>query len=391
MAGITEVQNLIEQQGRAFEEFKALHKAQMDEIQASGTAAAETTQAVAAANASIQAMQAQIRDLETMLNRPGGAPGGDNDAPPSVDAKAKKAEFFNFMRGRTPGEFRAALVEDATGEILVPEDLDTEIRRATERDAVMRTLARVRPTTSNRIRRRSMKLELGDALVESSLVPEQEFLYVEDLYGLTKIGEDELMDTDINLENEAETSFSRAVTTAEDFAFTMGTGHANKQPEGVFMPGNGITRVAAGQVNGITADDFIRLQYAVPSRYRNNGTYLMASNTELKLRLLKDNNGLHLWQPTVAAGRPATFNGRPVYNHDDVADVPTGGAGADVDVAAYGDFKVGFVIADRLGTTVRRLGEMFSLEGKVGFIVHRRVGGGVAEADALRILSVPRA
>ena len=51
---------------------------------------------------------------------------------------------------------------------------------------------------------------------------------------LTKIGEDELMDTDVAaLKLIITDSFSRAIAEAEDTAFVVGTGHATKQPEGI--------------------------------------------------------------------------------------------------------------------------------------------------------------
>lgn len=393
------VKSLIEDSNRTFEEFKAANDARLQAVEKrAGAPAPEKEAEVDRINAALTNFEAKIAEAEARLARPP-VPGKDDVDPNAPEAKELKAEFFNFMRGRAPTDVRAALVEDATGEILVPEDLDAAIRLATEREAIMRSLARVRTTTSNRVRRRSLnelmvgwgKLELGDALVESSLVPDGEFLYVEDLYGLTKIGEDELMDSDANLEPQVESSFSRAVAAAEDLGYTRGLGHAAKQPEGLFMPGNGVARVAAGQVNGVTIDDFITLYYATPAKYRNNGAYLVSSATELAMRKLKDNNGLHLWQPSVQAGKPATFNGRPVHNQDDIASIPAGGAGAAVDVAAYGDFQVGYVIVDRLGMTVKRMAELFALQGMIGFLVHRRTTGGISEADALRILAVPRA
>lgn len=398
---LEEVKSLIEDQGRTFEAFKAENDKRLGEIETKGSASAEQVEIVNRLNETITNQQSAIAALEARFNRPGGGAADDIDAPDAKEAKELKAEFFNFMRGRIAAtQINAALVEDATGEILVPEDLDAEIRLATEKITIMRSLARIRTTTSNRVRRRSLneltvgwgKLELGDPLVESTLVPAEEFIYVEDLYGLTKIGEDELMDADVNLENQVNDSFSRAVANAEDTAFARGTGHANRQPEGAFMAGNGVARVNAGQIAAVTVDDFIRLAYAVPAQYRRNGAYLLASSTELSMRLLKDANGLHLWQPSVQAGKPATFAGYPVFNQEDVAAIPAAAAGQPaVDVAAFGDWRVGYVIVDRLAMSVKRLNELYSGSGMVGFIVHRRTGGGIAEADALRILAVPRA
>lgn len=397
MSDLAQITALLEKQGKDFEAFKAANDTRLEEIDKKGTASAEQVEIVNRLNAELTNTKAQIAELENRMARPAA---GDSPDPKAPEATEKKAEFFNYMRGRAPTEIRAALVEDATGEILVPEDIDNEIRLATQKLTIMRQLARVRTTTSNRIRRRSLneltvgwgKLELGDPLVEGTLTPAQDYLYVEDLRGLTKIGEDELMDTDVNLEQQVEDSFGRAIANAEDLGYTLGTGHANDQPQGALSAGNGVARVTAGQIAAVTVDDFIRLAYAVPAQYRRNGAFLLSSSVELSMRLLKDANGLHLWQPSVQAGKPATFAGYPVYNQEDIPAVPTAlAAAAPVDVAAFGDFKVGYVIVDRLGTSVKRLGELYSTSGMVGFLVHRRTTGGISVADALRILSVPRA
>jgi HK97 family phage major capsid protein len=391
MPDLAAIQALIEEQGRTFEAFKAANDQRLKEIEKGGAPSAESTALVDRLNGEIANLQARITEFENRAARP---PAGDGK-PDSPEAAAKKAAFLAFLRGEPiPREMRAALVEDATGEILVPEDMDLEITRATAKETVMRQLARIRTTSSNRVRRRSMnelqvgwgKLETGAALVESTLTPAQEYIYVEDLYGLTKIGEDELMDADPDLEQYVNDSFSDAVANAEDTGFVLGAGHASEEPEGALTAAAGIATVAAGQIDAITADDFLNLVYAVPAQYRRNGNFLMASTTELAIRKLKDSNGQYLWQPTLQAGRPNTFLQHGIYNAEDVPAIPSSGGA--VRVAAFGDWKRGYMIVDRRGTMVKRLNELYAAEGKVGFIVHRRVGGGVTIADALRVLTV---
>lgn len=335
----------------------------------------------------------RIEQLETMIKRPPVADGGKDAGQPSE----KKAAFFKFMRegksALTPEE-QKALVSDATGQILIPEELESEIYRELPKITIIRSLATVRQTRSDRIRRRSLtevqvgwgKLETGSTITESTMVPDDDYQYVEDLYGLTKIGEDELMDTDVALESIVTDSFSRAIAEAEDTAFVIGTGHANKQPEGI-LNGSVVARVDAGQAGAITADDILKLIYEVPAQYRRNGVLIVNSKTELAMRLLKDSNGQYLWQPSLQQGRPATFAGYPVYNQEDIPQIPAAGTAADV--AIFGDIRSGYRIIDRLGMTVQRLVELYAESGLVGFKVHYRVGGGVIRPDALRILRVP--
>ena len=335
----------------------------------------------------------RIDQLETMINRPP-VPGDSKD---NRQPNEKKAAFFKFMREGKPAlspEEKKALVSDETGQILIPEELESEIYRELPKLTVIRSLATVRQTKSDRIRRRSLtevtvgwgKLETGTTITESTMTPSDDYQYVEDLYGLTKIGEDELMDTDVALESITTDSFSRAIAEAEDTAFVIGTGHANKQPEGI-LNGTVVSRVNAGQAGAITADDILKLIYEVPAQYRQNGVLIVNSKTELAIRLLKDKNGQYLWQPSLQAGRPNSFAGYPVYNQEDIPDIPSAGTAADV--AIFGDIRSGYRIIDRLGMTVQRLVELYAEAGLVGFKVHYRVGGGVIRPDALRILNVP--
>lgn len=372
---ILELQNLIKELREKFEaKEKGLYtKAEFEEFQ--------------------KKINERIEQLETMIKRPPVADSGKDAGQPSE----KKAAFFKFMRegksALTPEEVKA-LVSDATGQILIPEELESEIYRELPKITIIRSLATVRQTRSDRIRRRSLtevqvgwgKLETGSTITESTMVPDDDYQYVEDLYGLTKIGEDELMDTDVALESIVTDSFSRAIAEAEDTAFVIGTGHANKQPEGI-LNGSVVTRVTAGQAAAITADDILKLIYEVPAQYRRNGVLIVNSKTELALRLLKDNNGQYLWQPSLQTGRPNSFAGYPVYNQEDIPVIPAAGTAADV--AIFGDIRSGYRIIDRLGMTVQRLVELYAESGLVGFRVHYRVGGGVIRPDALRILRVP--
>ncbi|WP_434642748.1 phage major capsid protein [Thermoanaerobacterium thermosaccharolyticum] len=375
---VLELQNLIKEMREKFEaKEKGLYtKAEFEEFEAK--------------------INERIAQLETMIKRP---PMGDNGTKDNGQPSERKSAFFKFMReGKsvlTPEE-QKALVSDATGQILIPEELESEIYRELPKLTIIRSLATVRQTRSDRIRRRSLtevtvgwgKLETGSTLTESTMTPDDDYQYVEDLYGLTKIGEDELMDTDVALESITTDSFSRAIAEAEDTAFVIGTGHANKQPEGI-LNGTVVSRVNAGQVGAITADDILKLIYEVPAQYRQNGVLIVNSKTELAMRLLKDSNGQYLWQPSLQTGRPNSFAGYPVYNQEDIPDIPSAGTAADV--AIFGDIRSGYRIIDRLGMTVQRLVELYAESGLVGFKAHYRVGGGVIRPDALRILNVPAA
>ena len=380
-----EIKNLadkIQEATKALHDEAELYRAQ---IAKDGVATAESKVALEKANA-------RIDDLEVKLQRqslPGHAEGKD----PAKTAST--AAFYKWVReGKSSmaPEERKALVEDATGQIMVEPELDADIMRSLPKITLMRNLATVRTIGKDRIKLRSIgevsvgwgKLETGTDITESEPTPgTPTYQYVEDLYGLAKIGEDELMDSDINLEALLADSFSRAIAEEEDKQFLLGDGHAVEEPEGITKNATliaaTVTTTAAGAV---TAEKFLAMIYAVPQQYRKNGVFIVNSTTELALRVLRGDGGggagtgPFLWQPSLIEGRPSTFLGYGMYNQDDMLDL-SGTAGV---IAAFGDFRSGYRIIDRTGITLQRLVELYSEAGLVGFKVHKRVTGGVMRA-----------
>ncbi len=313
-------------------------------------------------------------------------------------AQERRSAFFQALRRGLPrmAPEQRALVENTAGEILVPEDLETEINRALPELTIMRGLASQRSITTNRVRRRSLaevsvgwgKLETNEQDLTDSMpdTPTDEYTYIEDLYGLAKVGEDELDDSDVNLDAFIRDSFARACAEAEDTGFTVGTGHANHQPVGYMTAGGGVPTVAAAGATAITTDDMMALIYATPAQYRRNGRFTIPSGTELAIATLKDADDRYLWQPSLQAGRPNTFLGYPVENQEDMAAVA-----ASARVAAFGDFNAGYRIYDRQGMTVKVLDQLYAEDGLIGWKIRKRVGGDVVRPQALRILTMKAA
>ncbi len=347
-------------------------------------------------------LKKRVDEIETKMARPPiEVPGGETKEVKPGQMEYKAA-FFKFFRSGRGGEIilddaagkydleRKALVSDTTGQILIPADMEAEIYRELPNLNVIRQEATIRTITGNRIRRRSMtevtmgygKLELGAEPKETDIVPAEAWQYVEDLEGLARIGKDELSDSDVNIEAMIIDSFSRAQARVEETNFVIGTGHSNESPEGI-LNGTTITRVT-GTANAITVDNVLDLIYAVPAQYRRQGKLYLASSTELAMRKLKSSvEHLYLWQPSVQAGKPATFAGYPVVPQEDVPKIDSSDQ---CDIAFFGDVKAGYRIIDRKGMTIQRLFELWAVAGLIGILVSARNTGGVIRADALRVL-----
>lgn len=369
-----------------------LHKAverQDGEIKKLGEPSAES-------KAAIDKINAHIDELEVKLQRqslPGA--GSTNSEQKSDEEKARSAAFFQYMRGgiaaMVPDE-KKALVEDTAGLYLVTPELDTEIVRSLPKITVIRPLATVRSINKESLKIRSIsevsvgwgKLETGGSTNESTLTPgAPTYQYAEDLIGLTKIGRDELADSDVNLQAILADSFTRAIAEAEDLAFVRGAGHGSEEPEGICINttliGNTVTSTAAGAV---TFEKFMEMVYQCPAQYRRNGQWVVNSSVELALRQLRSETdatykGRFLWEPSLIAGAPNTFLGYPIHNQDDMKELTD----TTQVIAIFGDFKAGYRIIDREGITLERLGELYAEAGLVGFLVHKRIGGGVTRAS----------
>lgn len=167
----------------------------------------------------------------------------------------------------------------------------------------------------------------------------------------------------------------------EGIAFVKGAGDA-VEPEG-FMTNADVAQVLNGHATNLSADALITMMYALPATYRTRGTWSMNGTTLATIRKLKDGAGNYLWQPAYAAGQPETILGRPVIEMKDMADIA-----ANAFPIAFGDFKSGYRIYDRLDLIVRPNPYLLATEGKIRFHARRRVGAGVVRPGALRKLKM---
>ncbi len=97
------------------------------------------------------------------------------------------------------------------------------------------------------------------------------------------------------------------------------------------------------------------------------------------MRKLKDASGAYLWQPALLAGQPSTLLGYPVIEAEDMPDMA-----ADSFAIAFGDFRRGYLIVDRVG--IRILRDPYSAKPYVLFYTTKRVGGGIQDFGALKLL-----
>ncbi len=141
--------------------------------------------------------------------------------------------------------------------------------------------------------------------------------------------------------------------------------------------------VATGTAGGFNSDApvdaILDLIYAPKTSYRAGASFIMNRRTLGEVRKFKDSDGNYIWQPSTEAGQPSTLLGYKLNEVEDMPDVASEGA-----VMAFGDFRRGYLIVDRQG--VRVLRDPYSAKPYVLFYTTKRVGGGIQDFNAIKLL-----
>lgn len=127
------------------------------------------------------------------------------------------------------------------------------------------------------------------------------------------------------------------------------------------------------------SDYLIDLQHALKRQYRAGAVWTMNDATLGTIRKFKDGNGLYLWAPSgLLQGAVGQLLGHPVVTDDFMPDL-----GANTYPIAFGDFKRAYYVIDRKGIAILR--DPFTAHPHVKFVARKRVGGGIANFEAVKL------
>jgi HK97 family phage major capsid protein len=200
--------------------------------------------------------------------------------------------------------------------------------------------------------------------------------------------DDAMFDVEAWLAQEIAQEFARA----ESVAFSSGTGSG--QPKGFLTYPVALTADAArpwgtlqitpsGGAGAFAAtnpaDKLVDLVHSLRTPYRQGAVFMMNSNTLATIRKFKDSTGDFIWRPGMSENQPATLLGYPVVELDSMPDIAANSLSV-----AFGNFQAGYVIADRAETAVLR--DPYSNKPFVHFYATRRVGGAVANSEAIKLM-----
>ncbi|RST78916.1 phage major capsid protein [Aquibium carbonis] len=198
--------------------------------------------------------------------------------------------------------------------------------------------------------------------------------------------EDAAVDLDQWISSEIEIAFAEQ----EGVAFVSGNG-VNKPKGFLDYPqvaeaswewekiGTLSTGVSGALPATAPSDILIDLVYALKAGYRQNANWVLNRRTQAAIRKLKDADGNYLWQPPAQPGGKAMLMGFPVVEAEDMPDIA-----ADTTPIAFGDFARGYLVVDRTG--VRVLRDPYTAKPYVLFYTTKRVGGGVQDFNAIKLL-----
>lgn len=402
--GAVEVKAAVEELGKAFEDYKATQNHAEMEQKTLGRVDHLLEEKMSRLNTDMSALQSSIDRLQSAANRRDTVAGTTVE---SGDAMEHKQAFYQgyVRKGIEVGlpnleEKALSIGSDSDGGYAVPEVLDNSIDKLLRDVSPIRRVANVVEIGSANYKKlvatsgaASGWVAEGDARAETSSPQFAEIVPpLGELYANPAATQAMLDDSYFNVEQWLAEELADEFGQKEGAAFISGDG-INK-PKGILSYASdnnvdsarafGTLQYLATGIEGDfaasdPADALVDLIYALRPVYRAGAVFVMNTNMVATIRKFKDADGQYLWRPGLTDGGPATLMGYPVIEAEDMPDMAS-----DSMSIAFGNFQKGYTITDRKGTRVLR--DPYSNKPYVHFYTTKRVGGGVINSEAIKLL-----
>ena len=384
----------------AFETFKTENDQRLCEIESRKSVDVLTDEKLERINLAIDDHQRSVDALMLKAARPGRGAGGFVSG---VAGKHRQA-FDGYIRKGDAVDLRQleekalSAGTDPDGGYLVPDETENSVMNSLKDISPIRSIAGVRQV-SGAVFKKPFSISgpgtgwVGetDARPETSTPTLAELTFpTMELYAMPAATPTLLDDAVVNIDEWIAGEVSAAFAEQEGAAFISGDG-VNK-PRGFldytkidnasWSWGN-VGYVATGTDGAFDGsapvDDLIDLVYSVKAGYRSNAHWVMNRATQAEIRKIKDADGNYIWQPSAAPGAAPTLLNTAIVEAEDMPDIAS-----DSFAIAYGDFNRGYLIVDRLG--IRVLRDPYSSKPYVLFYTTKRVGGGIQDFDAIKLM-----
>ncbi len=386
---------------RVFSEYRSANDERLAQIEQSKSSDVITEEKVARINQGLDETKRRLDQFTLEKARPRL---GETKAAEDYAAREHKTAFRSYMRSGEAAGLKAieekalSVTSGPDGGYLVPQPAESEILRRLAVISPIRSISTVQAISTSALRKAfSFSGPASGWVAEADPRPQSANQQIADmsfpameLYAMPAATQTLLDDAVFDIEqwiaSEVETVFAEQ----EGAAFVNGNGvnkptgflNYTKAPNATWTWGK-MGYVTTGAAGGFAAtnpsDSLLDLIYSLRAGYRQNSTFVMNRKTQSLIRKFKTATGEYLWEPPASLGANATLMNFPLIEAEDMPDVA-----ADSYSIAFGDFQRGYVVVDRRG--IRVLRDPYSSKPYVLFYTTKRVGGGVQNFEALKLL-----
>lgn len=312
---------------------------------------------------------------------------------PTEKADAQRGAFEAFIRGGKASltdQHRNALIsaDDTQGGYLTaPPAVESGILKELTQLSPIRRYATVRSISSPGATQAKLISDaeawwVGETETrkETSLSFGRDNIGIHTLAAKIAVSIEHLQDSAYDVIGEITQAFGRAFAKKESFAFIKGDGH--QKPLGILNT-PGVETVKSGHATDLTLDGLLDLAYDLPGVYADSAVYLANRATIGNIRKKKASDGHYLWQDSLQAGTPPSFNSRPLVEDPELPNIAAGAK-----PVLFGDLKW-FRIYDKVNSLqILRDDYTMADNGLVLFRAQRRVGAGLVMPSAIRVQTV---
>ncbi|MBG6243188.1 MAG: phage major capsid protein [Candidatus Symbiopectobacterium sp. Dall1.0] len=392
-----DVEQVAQELQAKFDAFKEKNDKRLEAVEQEKGKLAGEVEALNGKLSELDELKSALEEELKLVKRPAGGA-------QSKEAGEHKAAFVDFMRkGKEDGlrdlERKALQVGvNEDGGYAVPEELDRTILTLLKDEVVMRQEATTITVGGANYKK---LVNLGGTAsgwagetdarpaTDASKLGEIE-PFMGEIYGNPQATQTMLDDAFFNVENWINSELATEFSEQEDIAFTSGNG--TKKPKGFLAYASSLAddktrafgtlqHVLSGAAAGVTADSIIKLVYTLRKVHRNGAKFMMNNNSLFAIRILKDSEGNYLWRPGLELGQPSSLAGYGVAENEQMPDIV-----ADAKAIAFGNFKRGYTIVDRIGTRILR--DPYTNKPFVGFYTTKRTGGMLVDSQAIKLLQI---
>ncbi|WP_026222765.1 phage major capsid protein [Methylocystis rosea] len=385
---------------RAFSAFKETNDERLTQLENRFGADVVTEEKLARIDQALDDTKSRLDRLALEMSRPriGGKLVDDHSG------REHKSAFNHYMRSGEASGLKALEAKALSrgsgpdGGYLVPLPTEREVLRRLAKFSPIRAISSVREISGASLRRAfSTTGPAAGWVAEADPRPQTNNQQLADmtfpameLYAMPAATQALLDDAVVDIEQWIAEEVQTAFAEQEGAAFVSGDG-VNK-PKGFvsytsvadasWTWGN-IGYVATGAAGAFAASDpsdaLVNLVYALRAGFRQNGKFVMGRRAQSLVRQFKTTTGDYIWAPPATADAGASLMNFPVIEAEDMPDPAANSLSI-----AFGDFERGYVVVDRVG--IRVLRDPYSAKPYVLFYTTKRVGGGVQNFEAIKLL-----